>query len=401
MEEKKTFRTIGVLGSGGDAPGMNAAIRAVVRAAGAKGIKVYGIMGGYRGLLDDDVTLLTDRAVSNKIQLGGVFTYSDRCDDFRYLLYPKKDEDGTVHQELTDSIQARVRATVTKYGIDGLVCIGGDGTFRGAADLTAFGIPTIGVPGTIDRDITATDTTIGYDTTLNTAIALCDDLRDTCESHARCNIVELMGRDAGYIALYTAMASGAVAVIIPEMEYDLDAIVAKMNKLRADGKRSFLVIISEFYPKLGEELKDKLMKETKALADETGDPSKWIDTRFVRPAHIVRGGAPSAADRILATELGEAAVDLLLAGESNMILTKQNGKIVSVSVKLSQIMDKMYKDDVYTGRVMTNGKRYERKLKPGEFESLTPEEQKAATEIVARRHTEFRDQYEMVNRLAR
>ena len=201
MENK--FRKIGVLTSGGDAPGMNAAVRAVTRTALARGVEVMGIYGGYRGLIHDDMIELKARNVSNIIWRGGTFLYSDRCLEF-------KTEEGM--QKAIENCK--------KHGIDGIVAIGGDGTFRGATDLSVRGIPTIGIPATIDNDITATENTIGFDTAMNTVLDMCDRLRDTCVSHARCNVVEVMGRGAGDIALNTAMALGAVAVVIPEVEFD-------------------------------------------------------------------------------------------------------------------------------------------------------------------------------------
>ena len=194
-------------------------------------------------------------------------------------------------------------ATLKKHEIDGIVAIGGDGTFRGATDLSQRGIPTIGVPGTIDNDITASDNTIGFDTAMQTVIDNVDRLRDTCESHARCNIVEVMGRGAGDIALNTAIASGAVAAVIPECEFDEEACINKMIRLRREGKRSFLIIVSEAFPTLGEELKNKITSITKELAEKEGNDKLWIESKFCRLAHVVRGGSPTLSDRLLATKM--------------------------------------------------------------------------------------------------
>ena len=314
------FRKIGVLTSGGDAPGMNAAVRAVTRTALARGVEVMGIYGGYRGLIHDDMIELKARNVSNIIWRGGTFLYSDRCLEF-------KTEEGM--QKAIENCK--------KHGIDGIVAIGGDGTFRGATDLSVRGIPTIGIPGTIDNDITATENTIGFDTAMNTVLDMCDRLRDTCVSHARCNVVEVMGRGAGDIALNTAIALGAVAVVIPEMPFDADACIEKIRNLRADGKRSFLVIVSEGVENFAEGF-------AKRIQDETG-----VETKFARLAHVVRGGSPTLGDRMLATKMGVHAVDQLLAGKSNLVLCQQNSKIVTVDILYSQCLDRMYKGTLKEG----------------------------------------------------
>ena len=326
------FRKIAVLTSGGDAPGMSAAVRAVTRAALAKGVEVMGVKGGYRGLLYDELVPLTSLDVSNKIQLSGTFLYSDRCDKF-------KEEEG----------MQKAIATLKKHGIDGVIAIGGDGTFRGATDLSIRGIPTIGVPGTIDNDITATDNTIGFDTAMQTVVENVDRLRDTCESHARCNIVEVMGRGAGDITLNTAIASGAVDCVIPECPFDEDACVEKIIRLRRAGKRSFLIIVSEAFPELGEALKKRIDSTTKALAIEEDDDRLWVETKFCRMAHIVRGGTPTLGDRLLATKMGAYAVDLLLDGKSDLIVIEKNGEITSADIRYTQVLDRMYKGTLKEG----------------------------------------------------
>ncbi len=317
----KKFRRIGVLTSGGDAPGMNAAVRAVVRAALSNGVEVMGIYRGYSGLIAGDIKPLALRDVSNIIGKGGTFLYSDRCPEF-------KTEEG----------QRRAVETCERFGIDGIVAIGGDGTFRGATALTLHGIPCVGIPATIDNDITSTDNTIGYDTAMNTAVDLIDKLRDTCESHARCSVVEVMGRGAGDIALNSAIASGASAVVIPEMPHDDDAICTKLEKAHKLGKRTFIVIVSEGVGKVyGAEL-------TKKIEETTG-----IEARFARFAHLVRGGAPTLRDRVMASEMGVYAVEKLLDGESNLVVCERDGKIVAFDINFALILDRMYKEQLEEG----------------------------------------------------
>ncbi|MBQ2758073.1 MAG: ATP-dependent 6-phosphofructokinase, partial [Clostridia bacterium] len=285
------FRKIGILTSGGDAPGMNAAVRAVARKALDEGVEVVGILGGYSGLIHDNVVPFTPRTVSNIISRGGTILYSDRCPEF-------KTEEG----------MQKAIATCKRHGIDAIVACGGDGTFRGATDMTNHGIPTIGIPCTIDNDITATDYTIGFDTAMNTTLNMIDCLRDTCESHKRCNVVEVMGRDCGQIALFTGLASGAVAAVVPEVAFDEQEFLDRMKKLIDAGKRSFLVIVSEgVVTEDGKKYGEVLAKKIDA---ETG-----IETKFARLAHVVRGGNPTLRDRFTATEMGVRAVDALLAGK--------------------------------------------------------------------------------------
>ena len=317
----KEFKRIGVLTSGGDAPGMNAAIRAVVRTALAHGVEVMGIYRGYSGLIDGDIRPLAIRDVSNIINKGGTFLYSDRCPEF-------KTEEG----------MAKAVETCHRLGIDGIVAIGGDGTFRGATDLTKHGVPCIGIPGTIDNDITSTDNTVGFDTAMNTVIDLVDKLRDTCESHARCNVVEVMGRGAGDIALNTAIASGATAVVIPEFEFDENELIERIKEGRKLGKRNFIVIVSEG---VGSEIGPDLTERIEAV---TG-----VETRFARLAHIVRGGNPSLVDRILASRMGVCAVEELLRSKSNLVICERKGKIVAVDINYALILDRMYKGKLKDG----------------------------------------------------
>lgn len=317
----KKFRRIGVLTSGGDAPGMNAAIRAVTRTAIANGVEVIGIRKGYSGLIKGDLRPLGLRDVSNIINRGGTFLYSDRCPEF-------KTEEG----------MAKAIETCRENQIDGIVAIGGDGTFRGATDLTLRGIPCVGIPGTIDNDVTSTDNTIGYDTAMNTVIDLIDKLRDTCESHARCNVVEVMGRGAGDIALNTGIASGATAAVTPEFPGDDDELCQGIKEARALGKRNFIVVVSEG---LGSEYAPALAKK---IEEYTG-----VETKFARLAHIVRGGNPTLKDRVLASEMGVYAVNELLKGNSNIVICERNGKIVSNDINYALVLDKMYKGKLKDG----------------------------------------------------
>lgn len=317
----KEFKRIGVLTSGGDAPGMNAAIRAVVRTALSHGVEVVGIYRGYSGLIDGDIKLLELRDVSNIINKGGTILYSDRCPEFK-----------------TPEGMAKAVKTCHDFGIDGIVAIGGDGTFRGATDLTAHGVPCIGIPGTIDNDITSTENTIGFDTAMNTVVDLVDKLRDTCESHARCNVVEVMGRGAGDIAISTGIASGATAIVVPEFHYSDDAIIKQINDARHQGKRNFIIIVSEgvgsdYAPALA----DKIERET------------GVETKFARLAHVVRGGNPTLKDRVLACTMGAIAVEELLKGNSNLVMCDKLGKIVPVDIRYALILDRMYKGKLKDG----------------------------------------------------
>ncbi len=322
----KKFRKIGVLTSGGDAPGMNAALRAVTRAAIDKGVEVVGIYEGYKGLVHPNFKTFTARDVSNIISRGGTALYSDRCLEF-------KEEEG-----MQKAIQ-----TCRENGIDGIVAIGGDGTFRGATDLSVRGIPCIGIPGTIDNDITSTEYSIGFDTEVNTAVEMIDRLRDTCESHARCNVVEIMGRNAGWIALQAGIATGASAIIINEVEFDEDKTIAQIMEAKKNNKRNFIVCIAEGVPAL---LGDKLYSEkfAKRFEEKTG-----IETKFVRLAHVLRGGDPTMRDRLLATQLGSEAVRLLLEGKSDLVVGIRDDKVVSTEIGYALKLDRMYKGKLKDG----------------------------------------------------
>lgn len=349
------FRKIGVLTSGGDAPGMNPCIKAVVNRAAEMGIEVIGISGGYTGLIEGDLVSLTQQSVANIVGQGGTIIYSSRCPAF-------KTEEG----------MATAVATCRKNQIDALICIGGDGTFRGATDMTNRGFPSIGIPGTIDNDITATDYTIGLDTSINTTVSMIDNLRDTCESHARLNVVEVMGRDCGQIALYAAISSGAVAVAIPEVPFDEDAAMEKIKTLRNAGKRSMVAIVSE-----GMRNPDgSAYSETLAqrIREKTG-----VETKFARLAHVVRGGKPTIKDRSIAAEMAVKAVELLVEGKSNVVMCELDGKVVPVDINFALISDRMYKN----------------KLKPGDLDHFTSEQVEEMKALCEKRREEIRNLYRM------
>lgn len=358
----KKFRRIGILTSGGDAPGMNAAVRAVARAAIARGVKVMGIYEGYKGLIDDTIMgtkLLQPKDVSNIINHGGTMLYSARCPEF-------KDEEG----------MQKAIETCRRNKIDGIVAIGGDGTFRGATDLSERGIPCIGLPGTIDNDITSTDESIGYDTAMNTVIEAVDRLRDTCESHARCNVVEVMGRDAGYIALMTGIAVGASAIVTREVPFDEEAAIESIKYAKSMGKRNFIVIVAEGVPL---DLADNGKPGYSEALAKRIQAATGVETKFARLAHIVRGGSPSLRDRTLAAEMGVKAVELLLEGKSNLVVCLQKGQIVPVDIKYALILDRMYKN----------------KLKPGDLEKFTADQQEAMKSFCAAKSADFKRLYDM------
>ena len=298
-----TMKSIAVLTSGGDAPGMNPAVRAVVRTACQRGIKVYGVDRGYTGLINGDIHEMNLRSVSDIITRGGTILYSARCPEF-------KTEEG---------LQKAV-ATCKKFGIDGMVIIGGDGSFRGARDLSLRGIPCIGLPGTIDNDISCTDYTIGYDTCLNTIVQMVDRIRDTSESHDRCTVVEVMGRGAGYLALEAGIAVGATSIIVPEVEYDIERdVIARIREFQKTGKKHFIVIVAEGVGGTAEIAKN--------IEAETG-----VESRATILGHVQRGGSPTARDRIMASQMGSRAVDLLTQGIGNRVVGIRDNKIVDFDI---------------------------------------------------------------------
>lgn len=298
-----TMKSIAVLTSGGDSPGMNAAVRAVVRTACQRGIKVYGVDRGYTGLIKGDVHEMNLRSVSDIITRGGTILYSARCPEF-------KTEEGI--QKAVD--------TCKRVGIDGMVIIGGDGSFRGARDLSLRGIPCIGLPGTIDNDISCTDYTIGYDTCLNTIVQMVDRIRDTSESHDRCTVVEVMGRGAGYLALESGIAVGATSILVPEVEYDIERdIIARIREFQKTGKRHFIVVVAEGVGGTAE--------IAKKIEAETG-----VESRATILGHVQRGGSPTARDRIMASQMGSRAVDLLTQGIGNRVVGIRDNKIVDFDI---------------------------------------------------------------------
>ncbi|MBR6102695.1 MAG: 6-phosphofructokinase [Ruminococcus sp.] len=303
-------RKIGVLTSGGDAPGMNAAVRAVTRAALQRGMEVVGIRRGYVGLLSGDVVEMNARSVSGIIQRGGTFLYTARCPEFRDMEGVKKGYE-----------------MCKKLGLDGLVVIGGDGSFRGAGDLSSLGIPCIGLPGTIDNDIQCTEYTIGYDTAMNTAMEMIDKIRDTTQSHDRCSVIEVMGRNAGFIAVNVAIAVGAEAAITLEEPYDLNKIAHDMLQAKKSGKSHFLIVVAE-----GVGQTDVIAKNIK---DMTG-----IDSRVTILGHVQRGGSPTLRDRVLASEMGYHAVELLEQGIGNRIVGLKDGKVYDIDLQEGLAMKK-------------------------------------------------------------
>ncbi len=355
------FRKIGILTSGGDAPGMNAAIRAVARKALDEGVEVRGIIGGYAGLIEDKIMTLDPRSVSNIISRGGTMLYSNRCLEF-------KTEQG---------MQTAVE-TCRRHEIDAIVALGGDGTFRGATDLSHHGIATIGIPCTIDNDITATDYTIGFDSAMNTSLGMIDCLRDTCESHKRCNVVEVMGRDCGQLALYTAIAAGACAAVVPEIPFNEEELLERMKNLVAAGKRSFLVIVSE-----GVKTPDG--KKYGEVLTETIERATGVESRFARLAHIVRGGSPTLRDRFTATRMGVRAVELLMEGVSNQVICEIDSKITSLDINYALIADRYYKN----------------KLKEGDLDQFTAEQVQSMKELAERRAHELRSIYRKVKQTSK
>ena len=307
----KEIKTIGVLTSGGDAPGMNAAVRAVVRTAIGHGIRVIGIQRGYNGLLNGETYEMNLRSVSEIIHRGGTILYTARCLEF-------KTEEG----------QRKGAEMCQKLGIDALVVIGGDGSFRGAKAIANLGVPCIGIPGTIDNDIACSEYTIGYDTAMNTAVEMVDKLRDTTQSHDRCSVVEVMGRNAGYIALNVGIATGALAILIPERPYDLERdILDRMNFTQKTGKKHFIVIVAE-----GAGHAQDLANEIQA---RTG-----IDSRATVLGHVQRGGSPTLRDRVTASRMGYQAVTLLEKGIFNRVVAVSADKIVDFDINVALSMHK-------------------------------------------------------------
>lgn len=302
------MKTIGVLTSGGDSPGMNAAIRAVVRTACENNVKVYGIDRGFKGLMEGSLIPMEIRSVCDIIHKGGTVLHSARSKEF------------TTEEGMKKAIEM-----CKAYAIEGIVVIGGDGSFRGARDLSERGIPCIGVPGTIDNDIACCDYTIGYDTCMNTIMDMVDRVRDTSASHDRCSVIEVMGRRAGYLALNAGIAVGATAILIPEVEVDLKRdVFDKIRRTQKTGKTHFLVIVAEGISADGIITVEELAK---AIEEETG-----VESRSMALAHVQRGGSPTVRDRVAASQMGYRAVELLMQGIGNRIVAMQKDQIVDVDI---------------------------------------------------------------------
>jgi len=314
----KEVKTIGVLTSGGDAPGMNAAIRAVVRTAINKGMKVKGIMRGYAGLLQEEIVDMDGTSVADTIGRGGTILYTARCPEF-----------------MTEEGQKRGAEICRKHNIDGLVVIGGDGSYRGAGKLSALGINTVGLPGTIDLDIACTDYTIGFDTAINTAMEAIDKVRDTSTSHERCSIIEVMGRHAGYIALWCGIANGAEDILLPE-RYDGNEqmLINRIIDNRKRGKRHHIIINAE-----GIGHSASMAKRIEAA---TG-----IETRATILGYMQRGGAPTCKDRVYASIMGAKAVELLEEGKTNRVVAYKHGEFLDFDIQEALNMKKDISEDQY------------------------------------------------------
>ena len=311
-------KTIAVLTSGGDAPGMNAAVRAVVRSGLSFGMKVYGVMRGYNGLLNGDFKEMNMRSVSDIMQHGGTALFTARSPEFN-----------------TPEGGQKAANMCREKGIDGGVVIGGDGSFRGARDLTGAGIPCIGVPGTIDNDIACTDYTIGYDTALNTAMEMIDRIRDTTESHDRCSVVEVMGRRCGDIALNTGVAVGALTTLVPEIPYDFQKdVLDRIRLAQSTGKRHYIIVVAEGVGHT-QELAERIQKET------------GIESRATILGHVQRGGAPTMRDRVVASRMGYHAVELLQNGLGNRVVAMKGEQIVDFDITEALDMPRTFDEKMY------------------------------------------------------
>ena len=312
------IKRIGVLTSGGDAPGMNAAVRAVVRTALSHNIECIGIRRGYSGLINGDFVMLGVDNVRHILSRGGTVLYTARCDDF-----------------LSPEGRNRAVATCKLLGIEAIIAIGGDGTFRGALELSRLGIPMIGIPATIDNDIGCSNYTIGFDTACNTAVSCIDKLRDTMQSHERCSVVEVMGHRAGFLALYVGIAVGATAVLVPEVELDFQRdVIMPIQKARLAGNTHFMIVVAEGAgqaTKIGAQIKESL----------------GIDPRVTILGHIQRGGSPSARDREIASRMGYAAVEAIAANRLNCIIGTQEGFLVEIPIEEALEMTKHLQMDRY------------------------------------------------------
>ena len=314
----KEINTIGVLTSGGDAPGMNAAIRAVVREALSKGKKVKGIKRGYAGLLNEEIIDMDEHSVSDIISRGGTILQTARCLEFKQ-----------------PEVQQKGAEICKKHGIDGIVVIGGDGAIQGAQKLANHGINTIGVPGTIDLDIACTDYTIGFDTAINTAMEAIDKVRDTSTSHDRCSVIEVMGRGAGYIAMWCGIANGAEEILIPE-KYDHDeaALIERIKENRKKGKQHYIIINAEG------------IGDSQGLAKRI-EAATGMESRATILGHMQRGGSPSCKDRMYASIMGAYAVDILCEGKSNRVVAHADGKFCDFDIDEALAMTKSVSEYEY------------------------------------------------------
>lgn len=311
-------KTIGVLTSGGDAPGMNAAIRAVVRTGIAKGLKVKGVLKGYNGLLNEEIIDMDATSVSDTINRGGTILYTARCLEFIDPEYQKK-----------------AAEICRKHGIDGLVVIGGDGSFKGAQKLSALGINTIGVPGTIDLDIACTDYTIGFDTAVNTAMSAIDKIRDTSTSHERCSVIEVMGRNAGHIALWCGIANGAEDILLPsKYDHDEDRIIGSIIENKKKGKKHHIIVNAEGV--------GHSVELAQRIEEATG-----VETRATILGYMQRGGNPTCKDRVYASMMGAMAVDLLCSGKSNRVVAQSGGEFVDFDIDEALAMQKDVDESMY------------------------------------------------------
>ncbi len=312
------MKTIGVLTSGGDAPGMNAAIRAVVRTGVENDMKVYGIRSGFEGLMNGDVYEMNLRSVSNIIQSGGTMLKSARSLEF-----------------MTEIGQQKAADMCRKIGLDGLIVIGGDGSFRGANDLSAKGITCMCIPGTIDNDIACSDETIGYDTAMNTIMQMIDRVRDTTESHSRCSVIEVMGRSAGYLALYSGIAVGATSILIPEFEYNFDIdVIERMRRTIESGKRHFVILVAEGVGDATE--------MAKHIEEKTG-----VETRTTILGHVQRGGSPTVRDRVLASQMGNYATRLIRDTKKSRVIACKDGNLINYEIEEALAMTKNIDLDAY------------------------------------------------------
>jgi len=298
-----SVKRIGVLTSGGDAPGMNAAVRSVVRTAMFHGIECYGIRRGYNGLISGDLIKLDEKSISHTIDRGGTILYTARSQEF-----------------MTEEGQRKAVSTCKFLGLDGIVAIGGDGTFRGANALSKHGVNVICIPATIDNDINCTNYSIGFDTAANTAIECIDRLRDTMQSHERCSVVEVMGRNAGFLAMYVGLAVGATAVLVPEEPIDFERdVIEKIRRARFNGFTHYMIVVAE-----GSASASDIAAKIKESID--------LDPRVTVLGHIQRGGVPTGRDRVNATKMGFLAVELLLEGKTNRIVCTQKGTFTNISI---------------------------------------------------------------------